>query len=103
AQDHARARFEQGLQPTDVVTEFRLLRQEIGHALWAHLRDTVPASDVVGTELLVHDALDGAITLALHALTAHIEEVREDFLATTIHDTLQPLATIKGFLQFIAR
>jgi signal transduction histidine kinase len=103
AQGHARARFEQGLQPTDVVTEFRLLRQEIGRALWTHLRDTAPASDVVGAELLVHDALDGAITLALQALTTHIEEVREDFLATTIHDTLQPLATIKGFLQFIAR
>jgi signal transduction histidine kinase len=103
AQDHARARFEQGLQPTDVVTEFRLLRQQIGHALWAYLDDVVPTGDVVGAELLVHDALDGAITLALHALSTHVEEVREDFLATTVHDTQQPLTSIRGFHQLIAR
>src|SRR6266542_1862753 len=33
AQRHARTRFEQGLQAADVMTEFRLLRQEIGRAL----------------------------------------------------------------------
>jgi signal transduction histidine kinase len=103
AQDHARSRFEQGLQPADVVTEFRLLRQEIGRALWRRLRDDTPAGTVAGAELLVHDALDGAITLALHALTTHIEEVREDFLATTLHDTRQPLTSIKGFHQLIVR
>jgi signal transduction histidine kinase len=103
AQDHARERFRQGLQPADVVTEFRLLRQEIGRALSAHLGDAEPTGDVVGAELLVHDALDGAITLALHALTTRIEEVREDFLATTIHDTQQPLTNIRGFQQLIAR
>jgi signal transduction histidine kinase len=103
AQDHAHERFRQGLQPADVVSEFRLLRQEIGRALWAHLGDATPTSDVVGAELLVHDALDGAITLALHALTTHIEEVREDFLATTIHDTQQPLTNIRGFQQLMAR
>jgi signal transduction histidine kinase len=103
AQDHARARFDQGLQPADVVTEFRLLRQEIGRALWTHLGETVPTGDVVGAELLLHDALDGAIALALHALSAHIEEVREDFLATTVHDTQQPLTSIRGFHQLIGR
>ena len=103
AQAHARARFEQGLQPADVVTEFRLLRQEIGGALWRHLGDDTPTASVVGAELLVHDALDGAITLALHALTTHIEEVREDFLATTLHDTRQPLTSIKGFHQLVVR
>lgn len=103
AEDHARARFEQGLQPADVVTEFRLLRQEIGRALWTHLGDETPTATVVGAELIVHDALDGAITLALHALTTHIEEVREDFLATTLHDTRQPLTSIKGYHQLIGR
>jgi signal transduction histidine kinase len=103
AEDHAHERFRQGLQPVDVVNEFRLLRQEIGRALWAHLGDATSTSDVVGAELLVHDALDGAITLALHALTTHIEEVREDFLATTIHDTQQPLTNIRGFQQLMAR
>src|SRR5438874_2255353 len=32
ARRHARARFEQGLMGADVVTEFRILRQEIGRA-----------------------------------------------------------------------
>src|SRR4051812_47331010 len=32
AQRHARARFEQGLQATDVMTELRLLRRAMGHA-----------------------------------------------------------------------
>jgi signal transduction histidine kinase len=85
------------------VTEFRLLRQEIGQALWRHLSDQTPTTTLAGAELLVHDALDGAITLALHALTTHIEEVREDFLATTLHDTRQPLTSIKGFHQLIVR
>jgi hypothetical protein len=52
------------LQQVDIVTEFRLLRQEIDRALWAHMSDAAPTSDVVGAELLVHDALDSAITLA---------------------------------------
>jgi signal transduction histidine kinase len=99
AREHARVRFEQGLQATDVVTEFRLLRQEIGRVLRAHLDDRVPTGDVVGAELLVHDAIDGAITLGLSALTTHVEEVREDFLATTIHDTRQPITAAKGRIQ----
>src|SRR5437016_2002969 len=47
AQNHARDRFEQGLHPEDVVTEFRLLRQEIGGALRTHLADATPAGDVM--------------------------------------------------------
>jgi signal transduction histidine kinase len=103
AQGHARARFEQGLQPADVVTEFRLLRQQVGRALRADMGDDPPTREVIGAELLVNDAIDGAITLGLHALTAHVEEVREDFLATTIHDTQQPLAAIKALNQLAAR
>jgi signal transduction histidine kinase len=70
AREHARQRFEQGLGAAAVATEFRLLRQEIGRALRAGLGDD-GAADVVGAELLVHDALDGAVTLALAALDAH--------------------------------
>lgn len=103
ARDHARVRFAQGFEPADVVTEFRLLRQEIGRALRHHVSDQAPASDVLAAELLVHDALDGAIGLALTALSRHIEEVRQDFLATTLHDIAQPLATIKGRVQLAAR
>ncbi|GAC1316638.1 MAG: hypothetical protein NVSMB2_09700 [Chloroflexota bacterium] len=103
ARDHARVRFAQGLEPADVVTEFRLLRQEIGRALRVHVSDQAPASDILAAELLVHDALDGAIGLALTALGRHVEEVRQDFLATTLHDIAQPLATIKGRVQLAVR
>jgi signal transduction histidine kinase len=103
ARDHARVRFAQGLESADVVTEFRLLRQEIGRALRVHLSDQAPASDILAAELLVHDAIDGAIGLALTALGRHVEEVRQDFLATTIHDVAQPLATIKARVQLAVK
>jgi len=103
AHEHARVRFEQGLSAADVVTEFRLLRQEIGRALRAEVDDDVPTGDVVAAELLVNDALDGAITLALTALSVHLEEMREEFLATTVHDVQQPITTIKGNLQLALR
>jgi PAS domain S-box-containing protein len=75
ARAHAADRFAQGLGAADVLTEFRLLRQEIGRAL----REQLPGrglADVVGAELLVHDALDGATTLALAALEEHDAERR---------------------------
>jgi signal transduction histidine kinase len=96
-------RAEQGLDPADVVVEFRLLRQEIWHALRERLPDHLPTSDVIGAELLVNDAIDGAISVGLTALTARIETAREDFFATTVHEVRQPLATIKGSAQFAAR
>lgn len=71
ARAHARDRFAQGLSPADVLTEFRLLRQEIGRALRERM-DGV--GDLIGAELLVNDALDGAATLALAALEAHEAE-----------------------------
>ena len=103
ATKHAQVRLDQGLQPIDVVTEFRLLRQEILGCLRRHLPDGVPTGDVLAAELLVNDALDGAISVGLRALTDMIEMVREDFLATTIHDVRQPLTLIKGSAQFVAR
>ncbi|HLZ32330.1 MAG TPA: sensor histidine kinase [Chloroflexota bacterium] len=99
AREHARMRFDQGLSAGDVVTEFRLLRQEIGRAIRAEVDDDAPTGDVVAAEMLVHDALDGAIALALTALTVHLEELREEFLATTIHDVRQPITTINGNAQ----
>jgi len=103
AREHARVRFEQGLSAADVVTEFRLLRQEVGRAIRAEVDDDAPTGDVVGAELLVHDALDGAIALALTALSVHLEELREEFLATTVHDVLQPIAAMKGNVQMAMR
>ena len=103
ARAHANRRFEQGLEATAIVAEFRLLRQEIGRALRVHLPSDVPADDLVGAELLVHDALDGAIALALSALTQQVEELREEFVATLVHDLRQPITTIKGHLQLVLR
>jgi signal transduction histidine kinase len=99
ASEHARVRFEQGLSAADVVTEFRLLRQEVGRAIRAEVDDAAPTGDVVAATLLVHDALDGAIALALAALSAHLEEMRDEFLATTVHDVQQPITALKGNLQ----
>jgi PAS domain S-box-containing protein len=73
AEAHAHDRFRQGLQPADVLAEFRLLRQEIGRAL---RESSDGASDMLAAELLVHDALDGATTLGLAALRAHEAEHR---------------------------
>jgi signal transduction histidine kinase len=103
AQEHARVRVAEGLQPADVVVEFRLLRQEIGRTLRFHLADEVPTSDVSAGALLVNDALDGAISVGLSALTRYVEEAREDFLATTIHEVRQPMTTIKGCIQLAVR
>ena len=103
AQDHARTRAEQGLAATDVVVEFRLLRQEILHVLRERLPDDVPAGDLLSAGLLVNDAIDGAITIGLATITQHIEAVREDFLATTVHEVRQPITVIKGAAQLAAR
>lgn len=103
AQAHAQTRLAQGLQPVDVTVEFRLLRQEVVKTLRDHLPDAVPTSDVLGAELLVHDAIDGAVAVALRALAALVETVREDFLATTVHDVRGPLTLIRGAAQLADR
>jgi signal transduction histidine kinase len=100
AQNHAHARFQAGLGAADIVTEFRLLRQEIGRTLRRHLADEAPSTDVVGAELLVNDALDGAITLSIATLAHQVEEARQDFLARTVHDVRQPLTALSGSLQW---
>lgn len=103
AQDHAQARFQAGLQAGDMVTEFRLLRQEIGRALRRHLADQAPSSDTVGADLLINDALDGAITLSITALACQVDDARQEFLARTVHDVRQPLTAISGSLQWAQR
>ena len=94
AREHAAARVRQGLTSPDIVVEFRLLRQEIWHALRLRLPDKVPTTDVIAAELVVNDALDGAVTMGLTALVERVEEVREELLATTIHEVRQPLACL---------
>lgn len=103
ARAHATMRFEQGLGPVAVATEFRILRQEIGRALGGHLHDDMPTTDVVRTITVVNDALDGAIMLALASLTERIEALREDFLAATLHDVRQPVTLIEGSLVLAGR
>ena len=103
AESHARARSDEELLPADILTEFRLLRQEIWRALRAHLTDDVPIRDVLGAEALVNDALDGVLAVGLRALTERTESVREDFLATTVHEVRQPITVIRVAAQHAAR
>ena len=103
ATTHARVRFEQGLRSVDIVTEFRLLRQEISRALARLLDDEVPATDVVAGLAIVGDALDGATMVGLAALSEQIDSLREGFLAATLHDVRQPITLVEGFLQLAAR
>lgn len=100
---HAQVRFQQGLNPVAVVTEFRLLRQEIGRSLARILADDVPATDVVASLAVVGDALDGAATVGLSALYERIETLRESFLATTLHDVRQPITLVEGSLHLANR
>ncbi len=99
---HAKVRFEQGLGPVAIVTEFRLLRHEIGRALIDSVEDA-PASDILAGQAVVDDALDGAATVALNALSDRVESLREEFLATTVHDIRQPITLVTGSLDIAAR
>ena len=118
ANSHARVRFEQGFTAPSIAIEFRLLRQEIGRALRAHVSDRSPTTDVIGGELLLHDALDGAVFIALTTLNEHevarrtaevaLEEERalaaserEAFFATLGHDLKSPLATATAIAQLL--
>ena len=102
AKQHAQVRFEQGLGPVAIVTEFRLLRHEIGRALIASVEDA-PASDVLAGQAVIDDALDGAATVGLNALSDRVENLREEFLATTVHDIRQPMTLVTGNLELAAR
>jgi signal transduction histidine kinase len=103
AQRHSRARVLQGLQPADVVVEFRLLRQEIWRTLRTDLPDDAPVDDVSAATLLVNDALDGAISLAIEALLERVEHARKQVLATILHDLRTPITSVKGWAQLILR
>jgi signal transduction histidine kinase len=103
AQAHAQMRFEQSLGPVAIATEFRLMRQEISRALRVQLDEDLSIDDVVSSLAVVNDALDGATNLALSALTDRIETVREEFLATTLHDVRQPIVLIEASLVLATR
>jgi signal transduction histidine kinase len=102
ASAHAQVRFEQGLGPVAIVTEFRLLRHEIGRALIDSVEDA-PASDILAGQAVIDDAIDGAATVGLNALSDRVESLREEFLATTVHDIRQPITLVTGSLDLAAR
>lgn len=102
AKSHAKMRFEQGLGPVAIVTEFRLLRHEIGRALIASVEDA-PGPDLLAGQAVIDDALDGAATVGLNALSDRVESLREEFLATTVHDIRQPITLVTGSLDLAAR
>jgi signal transduction histidine kinase len=102
AKAHAQVRFEQGLGPVAIVTEFRLLRHEIGRALISSVEDA-PANDILAGQAVIDDALDGAATVGLNALSDRVESLREEFLATTVHDIRQPITLVTGSLELAAR
>jgi signal transduction histidine kinase len=95
---HAQVRFDQGLGPVAVVTEFRILRQEIGRAMASELDIDIDTKDAMAGITVVGDALDGAATVGLTALSDRIETLRESFLATTLHDVRQPITLVEGSL-----
>ncbi len=96
AEAHAKMRVMQGLEPANVSIEFRLLRQELWHALREALPEDASLRDTIGAQILLNDALDGAMALSLAALTAQITQVREEFLATVVHEVRRPLTVIRG-------
>ncbi len=103
ARDHAQMRAAQGLTAADVTVEFRLLR----HQIWAALRRGMPAEtvtgDLVSAELLINDAVDGAVGVALSYYQQALEEALDDFVAIAAHDLGNPLAGLKGTMQLLAR
>jgi signal transduction histidine kinase len=103
AHQHAAARSSQGLQPADVVLEFRLLRQEIWRALREQLADSAPTGDLLAAQLLLNDALDGAMGVGLAYFVSAVEELKHEFLLTVTHDIRNPLTSLKGTAQLLAR
>ena len=100
---HAAMRFEHGLGPVAVLTEFRLLRQEISRSLISLVGDDTSPGDVIAGMAIVGDALDGAASVGLSALSDHVEDLREGFLASTMHDIRQPVTLVAGSLRLAER
>ena len=96
AEAHATMRVLQGLEPANVSVEFRILRQELWHALRQALPEDASLRDTIGAQILLNDGLDGAMVMGLAALTAQITQVREEFLATVVHEVRRPLTVIRG-------
>lgn len=103
AREHARLRAAQGLTAADVTVEFRLLRHQIWAALRRGVAPEASTTDLVGAELLINDAIDGANGVALTYYQQALEEALDDFVAIAAHDLGNPLTGIKGTVQLLSR
>jgi signal transduction histidine kinase len=65
--------------------------------------EDAPATDILAGLAVIDDALDGAATVGLDALSNRVESLRDEFLATTVHDLRQPITLVTGSLDLAAR
>jgi len=86
AREHAKMRAAQGLTAADVTVEFRLLRHQIWAALRRGLSQETTTGNLIGAELLINDAIDGATGVALNYYQQALEEALDDFIAIAAHD-----------------
>ena len=103
AREHAKVRAAQGLTAADVTIEFRLLRHQIWAALRRGLPEETTTGNLIGAELLINDAIDGATGVALNYYQKALEEALDDFIAVAAHDLGNPLTGIKGTVQLLSR
>jgi signal transduction histidine kinase len=100
---HAAMRASQGLTAAEVVTELRILRQELCRALREHFPDEATGRDVLAAILAANDALDGAATIVVSTVTDAVARETADLVSVTAHDLKTPLTTVKGYVQLAAR
>ena len=98
---HAAARLSQGLLVGEVVMELRILRHEISRGLREELSDASATGAVLAAELLVNDALDAAIMMAVSSVVESVEETQNDLITLTAHDLKAPLATVGLIRQLV--
>lgn len=100
---HAMMRSAQGLSPFEVVTELRILRQEIFQALRQSVPPEASVGDLLAGVLAMCDALDGALGVAVGTVADAVDQQRAELIGVTAHDLKTPLATIHGYLQLSQR
>jgi signal transduction histidine kinase len=100
---HAQTRVGQGLLPAEIVIEFRILREEILHALREEFRDDDSAENLLGAQIMIGATLDTAVAVAIDYFMNELERAKDDFLAIAAHDLRNPLTPLKGATQLIDR
>lgn len=104
AGEHALSRLTQGLSTSEVISEIRILGQEIGAELRASSTDvSLAGSDQLGAELVINDVLFGAVIVASEILGEAFRRQRNDAADLVVHDLRTPLTSIKGFAELLRR